>query len=102
VLLSRARRLTRSGQAVLGLAAAERAVALDPTDVDALLERALALDALGRTAEARRAFLAVLATAPDHPAARAYVEPDRPAEPAAPGIFRLRIDASADPAPAAR
>jgi tetratricopeptide (TPR) repeat protein len=51
-----------------GLAAAERGLALDPNHVNCLFNRAMLLEKLGRLDEAREAFEATLARAPEYPA----------------------------------
>jgi len=61
------------GRADLALPRAERALRLDPGDVGAAWERALALWELGRFDEAERALGAVLALAPDDPWALHYL-----------------------------
>jgi tetratricopeptide (TPR) repeat protein len=70
--LSMARRRLRTGDVLEGLRLAERALELKPDGIEALLERALALQALGRPA-ARAAFEAVLAADPSHAAARRFL-----------------------------
>jgi len=70
--LSMARRRLRTGNAPEGLRLAERALELRPDGIEALLERALALQALGRPG-ARAAFEAVLAADPGHPVARRFL-----------------------------
>jgi tetratricopeptide (TPR) repeat protein len=60
----RARCLIRSGDLPAALADAERALALDPDDVDTALVRGTVLDRLGRTDDARRALRAVTARRP--------------------------------------
>jgi tetratricopeptide (TPR) repeat protein len=70
--LSMARRRLRTGDAAEGLRLAERALGLRPDGIEALLERALALQALGRPG-ARAAFEALLAADPAHPVARRFL-----------------------------
>lgn len=52
--------------AAAALAAVEARLAVDPADLDHRFERACLLTVLGRTEEAREAYLAILATRPDH------------------------------------
>ena len=104
IALWRARRLVRSGHPAAGLEAAERAVALDPARPEALLERALALDALGRVEDARRAFRTLQAVDAENPLARAYLaSPPGEAAGGSVGTFSVRIEARGSPeaAPAA-
>jgi Tfp pilus assembly protein PilF len=61
------RRTHRSAEA---LECYERAIALEPRDVDSMANRAIALSDLGRPDEALEAFEAVLALKPDHALAR--------------------------------
>lgn len=90
VAVSRARRLIRSGRAEEGLALADRAVEMDPTRAEALMERAFALEGLGRIQEAKQAYRMVLAVEPDNEAARRFLQP---AAEAPTGSFRLQLQA---------
>jgi tetratricopeptide (TPR) repeat protein len=60
----RARCLTNRGQLGAALPDADRALALDPNDLDTALVRAEVLDRLGRTEEARRALRSIAARRP--------------------------------------
>ena len=60
----RARCLSIRGEAVAAVADAERALALDPDDLDTALVRAAALDRAGRTEDARRALRSIAARRP--------------------------------------
>lgn len=78
VLLVMASRYNRTGRSAEALALADEAVGLSPSTASALRERAIALDALGRTDEARRAFeLLLAADAADALAARRVLTADR-------------------------
>ena len=66
MLLSSARRQIRSGALEQGLKSAQSAAGLRPSEPAALMEQALALEALGRTDEAERTLEVVLSTWPSH------------------------------------
>lgn len=55
---------------VKALSAADQALALAPNDERVLVDRGVALDSLGRHAEAQTSYRAVLATTPRHVSAR--------------------------------
>lgn len=64
----------RRGRFLEALGDLDRAISLGEQDVVVLEHRARVLQALGRTAQARKAWLDVLAKAPEHPAARRAIE----------------------------
>lgn len=70
LVLTRARRESRSGSAEEGLRLAREAGRLRPDRADALVEETIALRALGRTEDARRALHEALLVEPDDPLAR--------------------------------
>ena len=76
VLMSRLRRENRSGRPNEALRLADEATALRPSDLAAMVERALALRSLGRMDRARSQLEQVLAQDPTYEAARMLLHRD--------------------------
>lgn len=74
IVLSKARREIRQGNPAMGLESARQAAALEPTRVEPVVEKGLALIALDRRPEAIEAFDLALAIDPANPVGRRFVE----------------------------